>query len=41
MTEIKTPRDLFEIIEDLCDEYGKEKVLITIKEIVNFMEKER
>ena len=39
MTEIKTPRDLFEVIEDLCNEHGKEKVLATVKEIVELMEK--
>lgn len=34
-----TVRDLIDIIEDLIQENGKEKVLTTLKSIIDFFEK--
>ena len=35
-----TPRELFELIEDLIKEHGKENVLKTLKSFINHFESE-
>ena len=32
-----TPRELFELIEDLCKKYGKEKVKKTLQSIIEML----
>ena len=32
-----TPRELFELIEDLCNKYGKEKVKKTLQSIIEML----
>ena len=34
-----TPRELYEIIEDLCNEHGIEKVKITVMSIFEMIER--
>lgn len=32
-----TPRELFELIEDLCEKYGKEKVKKTLQSMIDML----